>query len=319
MEQQHTQNSRTLLEQDFVCDYGDRMKENMNSMSYVKSISAYIPSDVVLSECRNVFLANLIITKIGFYHKAYNHSIYREGIPEYVMLYCVGGKGWVDIGGRRIDIVKGDLIFCDKNTPHGYGADNIDPWSIHWVHFIGEGIPQLFQMLEITPQSAVLSIGEKTELISCITEAYTILSTGYGFVNLFQASTCFQEFLSKIVRMKMYSGFTDTSDTGIEKVMDLMSRNINGVCTLKQLADSINMSKYHFARIFKQKTGYTPIEYYNRLKIKKACELLDTTTYNIKEISNILSFSSPFYFSEVFKRITGYSPKEYKNLHKVNY
>ena len=169
------------------------MKENMNPMTYNIDISTFIPGDVISSESRNTFLANLIITKIGFFDKAYKHSIYREGIAEYVMIYCVGGKGWAETGGRRIDIGKGDLIFCDKNLPHGYGADEVDPWSIHWVHFILEGIPESFKILEITPQSAVLSIGQKPELVSLILEAYTILSTGYSFVNLFQSSTCFQE------------------------------------------------------------------------------------------------------------------------------
>lgn len=294
------------------------MKDNVNSMTYKTDISTYIPGDVVLSESRNAFLANLIITKIGFYDKAYNHSIYREGISEYVMIYCVDGKGWAETAGRRIDICKGDLLFCEKNLPHGYGADEVDPWSIHWVHFLGEGIPELFKILEITPRSSVLAIGQKPELISLFIEAYTILSTGYGFVNLFQAATCFQEFLCKIVRLKMYSGLSGTKSMGIETVLNLMSKNIGSNCTLKQLADSMNMSKYHFARMFKQKAGYTPIEYFNRLKIQKACELLDTTTYNIKEISDILAFSSPFYFSEVFKRITGYSPKNYRNLHRFS-
>ncbi|HEY5583407.1 MAG TPA: helix-turn-helix domain-containing protein [Ruminiclostridium sp.] len=293
------------------------MKENINSMTYATDISTFIPSDVIALESRNAFLANLIITKIGFYDKAYKHSIYREGIAEYVMIYCVGGKGWVETGGRKIDIVQGEIIFCDKNLPHGYGADEVDPWSIHWVHFIGEGIPELFKILGVTSQSAVLSIGQKPELVSLVIEAYTILSTGYSFVNLFHSSTCFQEFLCEIVRLKMYSGLSGTKSIGIENVIKLMSKNIGSSCTLKQLADSMNMSKYHFVRIFKQKSGYTPIDYFNRLKIQRACELLDTTAYNIKEISDILSFSSPFYFSEVFKRITGYCPKSYKSLHKA--
>lgn len=283
-------------------------------MTYKTDISAYIPNDVVISASKNAFLSNLTITKIGFFDKAYNHCIYREGISEYVMIYCVGGRGWVETGGRRFSISKGDLVFCDRNVPHGYGADPVDPWTIHWIHFIGDGIPDIFNILEISPQTAILTIGEKPELISLIIEAYTILSTGYGLVNLFQASTYFQEFLCKVIRIKMYSGLSDTSSLGIENVLNFMSKNVNESSTLTQLAACTNLSKYHFTRMFKQKTGYSPVEYFNRLKIQKACELLDTTNYSIKEISDVLSFSSPFYFSEVFKKITGYSPKKYKNL-----
>lgn len=84
-------------------------------MTYATDLSLYIPNDVISKESKNAFLKNLIITKIGYFGKAYNHSIYREGISEYVMLYCVKGKGWVEYGGRKIQIFKRITGFSPKN------------------------------------------------------------------------------------------------------------------------------------------------------------------------------------------------------------
>jgi AraC family transcriptional regulator, arabinose operon regulatory protein len=61
------------------------------------------------------------------------------------------------------------------------------------------------------------------------------------------------------------------------------------------------------------------MEYFNRLKIQKACELLDTSSLDIKDISDYLSFSNPFYFSEVFKRIVGLAPRKYRNLQRIGH
>lgn len=274
--------------------------------------SLYIPSDIIEREIGNSFLKNLIITQIGYFEKAYGHSIEREGIHEHIMLYCIDGKGWVSTGGRKYTVYKGDLVFCEAYLPHGYGADDNNPWSIHWAHFLGAGVPELFKILGISPQASVLHVGEQPEMVSLIEEACKTLSKGYSFPHLFQASTCFQEFFCHIVTRRMYSRLQSTNGFDIGNIVELMLKNVHADMTLDQLADYMNMSKYHFARKFKEITGYPPMEYFNRMKIQKACELLDTSTYSIKEISNYLSFSSPFYFSEAFKKITGYSPSRYK-------
>jgi AraC family transcriptional regulator, arabinose operon regulatory protein len=292
------------------------MKEVKDSITFNNNISLYIPNDIALRESKNPFLRNLIVTKIGYFHKAYNHSAYREGIYEYIMIYCVDGNGWVIAGNKKRDVTKGDLVFCDVNCPHGYGSDNNNPWSIYWMHFMGEGVPDLLKMLEVSPQSPILTIGERSSIISLITEIYNMLTNGYNFPNLFYASTCFQELFCYLVKLKMHTGLQKANSIDVEGVIDYMLKNITNNRSLEDFAEYMSISKYHFVRKFKEKTGYSPMDYFNRLKIQKACELLDTSHLSIKEISDSISYKNPFYFSEVFKRITGYSPKTYRNMQK---
>jgi AraC family transcriptional regulator, arabinose operon regulatory protein len=282
-----------------------------------KNISLYIPEDIVIKESQNSFLKNLVITQIGYLGNAYHHFIRRKGIHEYILLYCIDGKGWIETGGNKILVGKGDLAFCDINRPHAYGADSINPWSIHWAHFIGVGVPELFKILNISEQASVLQIGEKPELIVLMNEAYKALANGYSFPNLFYASTCFQEFFSFIIKLQMHSGMENSNEIDINNIINFMLKNINTVFSLEEFAAYMKISKYHFARRFKEKTGYSPIEYFNRLKIQKACELLVTSTLEIKEISGFLAFNNPFYFSEVFKKIIGYSPRKYRDLQRA--
>jgi Transcriptional regulator containing an amidase domain and an AraC-type DNA-binding HTH domain len=290
---------------------------NKNS-AYVDSsygASFYIPEDIIIKESRNMFLENMVITKAGYFKNAKGHEIKREGINEYIMLYCIDGNGWIQIEDKLKAVCKGDLVFLESKIPHKYGASKENPWSIYWVHFVGKGISDILYRLEISKQSPILHVGERTDLIMLMNEVLKTLSNGYSFSDLFHASTCLQNFFSNIFQIRTYSHMHSKNSINLESLIHFMRQNIREVYTLEQLADNMCMSKYHFARRFKERTGYSPIEYFTRMKIQKACELLETTSIEIKEISGYLSFCNPYYFSEVFKKITGYSPRDYRNIH----
>ncbi|MGE7057069.1 helix-turn-helix domain-containing protein, partial [Paenibacillus glucanolyticus] len=76
------------------------------------------------------------------------------------------------------------------------------------------------------------------------------------------------------------------------------------------------LSVPHFTFRFKEATGYSPIDYYLRLKIQLACQHLDLTGQSIKEISHRLGFQDPYYFSRLFKKIMGKSPSDYRDTRK---
>jgi AraC-like DNA-binding protein len=81
---------------------------------------------------------------------------------------------------------------------------------------------------------------------------------------------------------------------------------------LSEIAESVNVSVSHYSFLFRQKTGFAPMEYFNQLKIQKACQYLLFTDLRIKEIAQQLGIDDPYYFSRMFTRLMGLSPKEYR-------
>ena len=67
----------------------------------------------------------------------------------------------------------------------------------------------------------------------------------------------------------------------------------------------------------KQKTGHSPLAYYNLLKIQEACNLLDNTPMKLNQICYKLGIDDPYYFSRLFTKIMGMSPRNYRALQKV--
>ena len=51
--------------------------------------------------------------------------------------------------------------------------------------------------------------------------------------------------------------------------------------------------------------------YLKKYRIKKACELLESTDKKMYEIAFLVGYDNPQYFSNVFKSVMGITPKAY--------
>ena len=74
------------------------------------------------------------------------------------------------------------------------------------------------------------------------------------------------------------------------------------------------MSETAYRKRFRQLTGQSPVQYINRLKIEKACQMLLSGDISPNDISDFLNFYSLPYFYKVFKDITGMTPHQYRDL-----
>jgi AraC family transcriptional regulator, arabinose operon regulatory protein len=298
-----------------------KLNQSLNSSQEpgtYKSKSFYTPPDIIEREYQNEILANLLLTWTGCYTKAYGHIVNSRLLQDYVIIYCVDGMGWLKLEGRQWDIKKGDIFVCPPNITHSYGADNIAPWTKYWLHFRGKNASSYMEILGLTLDSPILHIGEDAKLLSWLQDIFNILRTGYTQSNLLFATSYLSNILNYINILSINEGLNKSQDMNTEKVITYMLDNINNNLSLEELSHYTSLSKYHFVRLFKEKMGYTPVDYYIRLKMQKACELLEVSTVKINSISSTLGFNNPYYFSSTFKRIVGQSPQHYREMLRCN-
>lgn len=74
----------------------------------------------------------------------------------------------------------------------------------------------------------------------------------------------------------------------------------------------MGMGRTAFFNKTKAVTGYSPKEYVTAKRIKRAAELVSTTTQTFSEIAFSVGIDDPLYFSRVFKRMYGMSPTEWR-------
>jgi AraC-like DNA-binding protein len=266
-------------------------------------------------ELKDKLLATLYITDTGYYPKAKFH--YRErprGADQHILIYCVEGKGWVDIQKKKYEISAGNFFIVPAQIAHTYGASETDPWTIYWVHFTGgmsHEIISLFQKQLGGHKGFVHYTDERTRLFNKI---YTQLEMGYSSANLQFANMSFWYFLTTFLfEEKHQDTEARTKDNLINQSIDFMTKNADQLITVEEISRSVNLSVSHFTALFKKKTGYSPIEYYNHLKIQKACQYLLFTDLRVKEISYKLGINDPYYFSRLFSKVMGMSPNVYRD------
>ena len=106
------------------------------------------------------------------------------------------------------------------------------------------------------------------------------------------------------------------SDLRIEQTIAFMREHLNQSLPVAQLAALANMSPSYYTALFKRRTGCAPIDYFIRLRMRHACDLLIATSLNVKEVAAALGYEDPFYFSRVFKSVNQVAPSDYRALHK---
>lgn len=265
-------------------------------------------------ERKDKIIRSLYITDIGYYPKAKFH--YRErphGADQHILIYCVEGQGWTKIHRKEYEIAAGDFFIVPLQAAHKYAADETDPWTIYWAHFKGEISNEIVNLFLKQLEGNKGFVHYTDERIRLFNNIYAQLEKGYGSDNLYFANMSFWYFLiTFLFREKYYGSETQNRHNLINLSIDFMTKNVDQLVSVEEIAQSVNLSVSHFTALFKKKTGYSPIEYYNHLKIQKACQYLLFTDLRVKEISYKLGINDPYYFSRLFSKVMGISPNEYR-------
>jgi AraC family transcriptional regulator len=86
--------------------------------------------------------------------------------------------------------------------------------------------------------------------------------------------------------------------------------------TLSDLAQSVGLSPFHFARAFKAATGVAPHRFLIERRIERARLLLETTNLTITEVSARVGYDDPGYLARLFRREVGVTPARYRREHR---
>lgn len=268
---------------------------------------------------KDAITRQIYITDIGYYPKAYQHYIERPGgVNQHIIIYCVEGRGWVNINKKKMDISPSHFVVIPANTPHKYGALETDPWTIYWVHFKGDIATYVVDLITNNSQNYLPYLSYNENRIKLFEEICFNLEKGFSADNLRYVNMIFYHFLSSLLYEEKYNqaGNEQSKDT-ITLTIEMMQKKINTNLTLNDFAAYSHLSVSHFSSLFRERTGFSPVEYFNHLKIQHSCQALAFTTKAIKEIADELSFSDQYYFSRMFSRFMGISPSEYRQRNKA--
>lgn len=256
----------------------------------------------------------LYVTDIGYYPRATNHYRNRSnGCQENILIFCADGRGWINHREKYNYLKENTFYIIPKNEAHCYGSDNQNPWTIYWVHFLGDN-HHLISSLSAMVIEINKSLNHKRDSLDIFNNIYQNLSENQSVETLDYINYTFQYFLVTLKYQEKFQKKPDDYDTDLlKKCKQIMQQDLSQKLSVKELAKKIGYSASHFTRIFSERLAMTPMNYYNQIRIEQACNYLLFSNYNIKEIAFKLGYCDQYHFSKSFQKQLGIAPSEYRS------
>jgi len=277
-------------------------------------ISFVIPDRILALVKENPLINDLYITDIGYYPHAKHHFRERpRGSSQFILIYCVEGKGEIRLNDTNHSVSADHFFIIPAGISHAYHSDEQNPWSIYWIHFSGNksGIYSRFACQPMPIERGKTSrISERLDLFS---ELFRNLDRGFSIETLEYVNLCLPHLLASFTHLSQFRMIKESGEKDpIAQSINFMLERLTKKLKLEEIAAETSLSASHYSRLFLNRTGHSPIDYFIQLKIQRSCRLLDNSGWMIADVAREMGFDDQFYFSRVFRKVMGMSPAEYR-------
>lgn len=107
--------------------------------------------------------------------------------------------------------------------------------------------------------------------------------------------------------------FYDKSNI-VKIILDYFDSNYMQNISLDDISKNLYISSVYVSKVFKERTGESPINYLINLRLGKARKLLLESNLSVKEIAQLVGYKDAYYFSKLFKKYYGKSPTTFRNM-----
>jgi len=101
----------------------------------------------------------------------------------------------------------------------------------------------------------------------------------------------------------------------VKRTMQFVRDNLSRPLSLQGVAQYLHVSPRHLSRLVKQSTGMGYTSFVQQERMARARQLLAETTLSVKDITEVIGFSSVHYFTRLFTRESGIPPVFYRRQH----
>lgn len=98
----------------------------------------------------------------------------------------------------------------------------------------------------------------------------------------------------------------------LRRAVEYIRENIDNDISFRDIAAYLDMSAYHFARMFKHSTGEPPHKYIVRCRVNRAKELLAETRLPIADVAFEVGYKSQSHFTTCFGKLVGLTPAAFR-------
>lgn len=239
-------------------------------------------------------------------------TYWQKGRRDYQILYVANGKTHFWFDGKEEIVSTGHMVLYKPEEIQKYVYYLEDNPEVFWIHFTGSDVKNILAYHGISLDEHVFYCGVLPDYKALFRKIIQELQLcRYGYEDYI--ASLFNDILLLVDRQQHeQKKATGNVQEQIERAAAYFNENYNTKISIDDYAESLHISTNWFIHNFKQYAGMSPAQYILSLRMVNAQSLLERTTYNIKEISEIVGYENPLYFSRVFKKEIGKSPAQYR-------
>lgn len=229
------------------------------------------------------------------------------------MIFPLRGRSRMIFDGVPYDMEPGKIFHGGPNIPLDKEVLGQSIWEFMVVHYQVDGNPQgtfpyALSHYELNP-------GYNPRINDTLRRMYRICTTP-GNLSVLKIKSLFFIILDEILTCANGQLHNDSREL-VEKAAEYMKNHYMEPLTVPELSRQYGLSSKQFAYLFQKHTGMSPNKFLIEYRMRRAKELLCTTTCSVAEISACVGYSDPYYFSKLFKKRTGFSPSMLQLFRKI--
>ena len=251
--------------------------------------------------------ARFVKNSENHYHKHFHKTLSIGAVEE----------GQVYFSYQKIDTILqvNEIAIINPNIVHSCNPINNEARTYHMIYIDSLWCKNLqeiiFGKLKAYIPVSKLIIKDKSMFIEFINLNYLLLNKDIFYL---EKEELLQNFLIKLFKQYCSKSSEDnvsSKNSNITLAKKYIEDNICSNPTVKEISKYLNISEFHFFKLFKQTYNISPHSFLLNQKICKAKELLEKGN-DISDIAYELGFSDQSHFNRVFKYYVAATPYEYK-------
>ena len=241
----------------------------------------------------------------GYYYTNYDYRIEREDYHNYMLFYICDGRLSLRSGSQTMVASAGQVGFLNCHEPHEYHT--IGNTEFVWLHLDGSNTADFYQQAVQMHGGFVFDTPYAEQIKNGIYEIVFAFRNEQTLSEVRLSQKLYTLLTAMVDTASQEAGQTEENDT-VSKAMHFIQEQYMNPISLLDVATHVNMSQFHFSRLFKKDCGYSPHEYLILTRLNRAKHLLKTTGLPVKVIAQKVGYQNVSSFTNAFTDRVGISP-----------